>query len=73
MKPFNFGVFVCYRDRPIFNRPEKVVVLAVDMQAALSTVPGATHIERIDSERYHIVINKAVLKMFKKKAGEKKL
>jgi hypothetical protein len=71
MKPFNFGVYICYRENRLFPRLEKVVVLAVDMQAALSTVPRAIRVERVDSEREHIVINKAVLKMFKEKAGKR--
>ena len=72
MKPFNFGVYICYRENRLFPRSEKVVVLAVDMQAALSTVPRAIRVERVDSEREHIVINKAVLKMFKEKAAGKR-
>jgi hypothetical protein len=57
---------------PIFPHMQKVVVLAVDIQAALSTVPGCVRVERIDSDRTPIVINKAVLKMFKERASKKK-
>lgn len=66
----DFGVYVCYRPHVLFPRMEKVVVLAVDIQAALSTVPRATHVERIDGPGVHVVINKAVLAMFRDHANK---
>jgi hypothetical protein len=69
-----FGIYLCIHHHTIFPREEGVIVLAMDMQSALSTVPDTYKIVRLDNPPTRIVINPEVMRLFERKCnrGNKK-